>query len=337
MNNRQKRLYIIITCFIASMLLAAWPVSAAGDPLTVGVPADRCPVFYIDDNTGEVTGIGVDLMRIAAEESGYDATFKVVKEKNLKDALDNDEYDVILPFGSAVKSTSGNAIIVSDNLLQTPFTLVTRGEKDLSALNELRVGMLSSLSAGADTVKQLYPGIEIVMYDTMDESVKALRKGEVDALLHNSFVWSYVLQKPSYNDLSVHSTAMFSMDFRAGTLNNDKGKAVIERLNGGIAKISDTHRQAIILDYTSRDLYKYDLSDYILKYGLAIFLAIVLLALIGVIIYQRMREVKLEHEEKLRQMIDHDPLTGLLSMSGFRKRVNALLREYPDSPYFLSL
>ena len=41
-------------------------------------------------------------------------------------------------------------------------------------------------------------------------------------------------------------------------------------------------------------------------------------------------------EEKLRQLIDHDPLTGLLSKEGFRKRVEELLRAYPDTPYFLS-
>jgi EAL domain-containing protein (putative c-di-GMP-specific phosphodiesterase class I)/GGDEF domain-containing protein len=34
--------------------------------------------------------------------------------------------------------------------------------------------------------------------------------------------------------------------------------------------------------------------------------------------------------------MDHDPLTGLLNMNGFRKRVEELLREYPDTPYFLS-
>ena len=77
----------------------------------------------------------------------------------------------------------------------------------------------------------LYPGIEITMYKTMEECVAALRAGKVDALLHNSYVWSYVLQKPSYADLKVQPSAMFSMDFRAGALDTPRGRAVIERLN----------------------------------------------------------------------------------------------------------
>jgi hypothetical protein len=107
-------------------------------------------------------------------------------------------------------------------------------------MDELRVGMLKSLAAGAETVKQMFPGMEIVLYDTMPECVGALRSGKVDALLHNSYVWSYVLQKPSYKDMEMQPTAMFSMDFRAGTPDTPEGRAIIERLNEGIAALKDT-------------------------------------------------------------------------------------------------
>ena len=38
----------------------------------------------------------------------------------------------------------------------------------------------------------------------------------------------------------------------------------------------------------------------------------------------------------MRLLIDHDPLTGVLSLSGFRKRVEELLLQHPDTPYVLS-
>ena len=38
---------------------------------------------------------------------------------------------------------------------------------------------------------------------------------------------------------------------------------------------------------------------------------------------------------KLRQLVDHDPLTGVLSLDGFRKRAEELLRTHPDTPYLL--
>ena len=306
------------------------------DALTVGVPVDRCPVFYRDADTAEIVGIGTDLMRTAAKEAGYDVTFIQIGEETLKDALDNEEYDLVMPFGSAITSTSGQASIVSDNLIQTPFTLVTAGNHELPPLNDLRVGMLHSLAAGAETVRQLYPGMEIILYDSMDESVMALRNGKVDALLHNSYVWSYVLQKPSYSDLSVQPSTMFSMDFRAGTLDTPAGRETIGRLNEGIASLTDTRRQAIVLDYTSRSLYRYDFSDYLHQYGVVIVLGILLAAALIVIILQKLRALRLEQEEKMRWLVDHDQLTGALSLEGFRKRVEDLLRAHPDIPYILT-
>ncbi len=324
----------VLLCAITGVLAASG--GEAGASLVVGVPADRCPVFYPDLENGGFTGIGVDLMRAAAETAGYSVTFVNTKEKTLKDALDSEEYDLIMPLGSAISSTSGAPSIVTSNLIQTPFTLVTTSREEvLPELNHLKVGMLSSLGGAAETVRELYPGIEISMYETMSDSVKALRRGEVDALLHNSYVWSYVLQKPSYSDLKVQPSAMFSMDFRAGTLDTPEGRELVREINRGIAAISETRRQAIVLDHTSRRLYRYDLSDYLFEYGLILLLGILLIAALAVIAVQKVHALRREQEETLRQLIDQDPLTGCLSLNGFRKRVKELLQAHPDAPYLI--
>ena len=192
------------TCMVAVLSCIVAPVQAAdgNGTLTVGVPVDRCPVFYRDLETKEITGIGVDLMRSAAARAGYHVTFRVVEEKNLKDALDNKAYDVVMPFGSAVAGASGHPTIVSDNLMETPFALVTKGRHEMPTMNRLRIGMVGSLGAVAETIRQQYPGIQITLYNTMSEAVDALRADKADALLHNYYVWSYVLQKPSYSNLA---------------------------------------------------------------------------------------------------------------------------------------
>ncbi|SFB68060.1 EAL domain-containing protein [Ruminococcus albus] len=332
-------LIAIITVFTV-MLTSVSPFRVCADgnirKITVGVPADRCPIFYCDKETGEVVGIGVDLMRIASEEAGFDASFKVIGESTLKEALDNDEYDVLLPFGSPISSASGSSTVVSDNLFQTPFTLVTVNNRKPPQLNELKVGMLSSLSGGADTVSQLYPGIEIKFFETMDESVKALRRKEVDALLHNSYVWSYVLQKPSYSDLTVQPSNMFSMDFRAGTKDTPEGRKLIAQLDKGISALPDTQRQAVILDYTGRRLYQYDVYDYLYEYGVVILLFFLLIASFVTIVILKARTFRFDQEEKMRRVMDYDQLTGVLSLKSFRSRVEELLRSNPDVPYVIS-
>ena len=67
-----RRIVAALFCAITALFCAAVSVLAAsGDTLTVGVPTDRCPVFYRDADTGEVTGIGADLMRAVAEKAGH--------------------------------------------------------------------------------------------------------------------------------------------------------------------------------------------------------------------------------------------------------------------------
>ncbi len=334
--RKERGLLIILFCALLVLFLHAGAFSEKNEPvITVGVPVDRCPVFYLDEDHGEVIGIGVDLMRMAAKKAGYTATFTAIQEGTLKEALDNEAYDVLMPFGSAISSTSGHSSIVSENLTLTPFTLVSESDGTLPRLNDLRVGMLQSLGGAAETVRQMYSGIEIIMFRNMSECVKALRTGKVDALLHNSYVWSYVLQKPAYSDLAVQPSAMFSMDFRAGALDTPKGREIIGRLNDGIAELTDTFRQAVVLDYTTRRLYRYDLLDYLHQYGLVILLAVLVVFFLIMIMLTRQRALRLEQEKKMLEMIDHDPLTGVLSLNGFRKKAAELLRENLDIPYLL--
>ena len=145
-----KRLYktgwTVIVCLAAAMLFAIMPALAGsgeneGDVLVVGIPVDRFPLFYTDPNTGEAVGIGVDLMRTAAENAGYKTVFKSIGDKTLREALDDPAFDVVMPFGSALPSAAGKETIVSDNLMQTPFTLLTNGRWGIPKLNELKVGM----------------------------------------------------------------------------------------------------------------------------------------------------------------------------------------------------
>ena len=324
---------VILILLLVFLSVFASAEAGSGEVLMIGVPEDRCPVFYRDTESGEVTGIGVDLMRFAAEKAGYTISFRFIEEETLPQALDNSAYDLVMPFGSAVSSASGRQSVVSDSLIQTPFTLVTKSQGNLPDWNELRVGMLRSLKGGSETVRELYPGIEIILYNSMDEAVQALRKGEVNALLHNSFVWSYVLQKPAYSMLSVQPSAMLSMDFRAGAPDTPEGREIIERLNGGIAEITDTLRNAVVLDYTTRRLYQYSFSDYLYEYALIILLCACLIVLVILIVIEKQRNMKQKQEEEMRLLIDQDPLTGLLSFEGFRKQAEKMLRDHPDIPY----
>ena len=95
LNNLSKRIFAVlssVTIILFSFVTAfASPSSENGNVLTVGVLTDRCPVFYCENGSEEIVGIGVDLMRFCAENAGYTVTFRQIEEKSLKDALDSPE------------------------------------------------------------------------------------------------------------------------------------------------------------------------------------------------------------------------------------------------------
>lgn len=67
-----------------------------------------------------------------------------------------------------------------------------------------------------------------------------------------------------------------------------------------------------------------------------ILLAVLLVIALILVAVLKSRAVRAAHEEKIRQLVDHDPLTGVLSLDGFRKRAEELLRTHPDTPYLLA-
>jgi signal transduction histidine kinase len=259
---RKQWISVFVTLqILVFVLLPLDTYAKTKDRLIVGVPVDRCPIFYENPDTGAIEGIGVDLIKLIGAKAGYQVTIKLIKNQSLADALDDTQYDILMPFGSTIKSTSGEQCIISDPLFSTPFTFVTlRGQK-LPKLSTLSVGLPASLAGVTQTLHALYPQMNIQLFANMEDCVSSLRSHKVDALLHNSYVWSYILQKPSYKDLDVKPTEAFSMPFCAGTTATEKGQRILNRLNKANARISDSQRNAIALDYTSRPLYRNTLSD----------------------------------------------------------------------------
>ena len=70
-RNRQPGRIPGLLCAAILLLSCLFSLSpalseAGSEALTVGVPTDRCPVFYTDAETGGIIGIGADLIRIEA-------------------------------------------------------------------------------------------------------------------------------------------------------------------------------------------------------------------------------------------------------------------------------
>lgn len=296
MQESKKTCAMILIGFAALFFIfSATDLTAFGQDrktISVGVPADRCPLSYKDPDTGAITGIGVDILTEAADNAGYKLTFSAIdKKETLKDALDDDRFDLIAPFGSAISSSDGKNSVLTDSLFPSPFVLAVVRGKTLNVRSALRIGMISSMAGVGESINALYPDYQIIFFDDWDAAVSALRKGEADGLLNSAYVWTYLLQKPERSDITVMPSEAISMPYYAGASDTEDHRLLIRDLNSGLAEVTQSQKQSIILNYTSRQLYRNTFKDslYENRFFYAFFALLLLTVAVGAIILNRQR------------------------------------------------
>ncbi len=141
------------------------------------------PMEYIDDN-GDVKGIAIDYLNWVGEN--YGIQFEYVKFKNwtgVLDAVEDKEIDMV----SASKTPARQKYLnFSDVYLSLGNTILVRedftgnlSEKDL--LN-VKTGIMNDYAV-ADYLELKYPEIDLVKYDSVEDALKQLSFGSIDALV----------------------------------------------------------------------------------------------------------------------------------------------------------
>ncbi len=61
-------------------------------------------------------------------------------------------------------------------------------------------------------------------------------------------------------------------------------------MNKGILSLTEEERQGVIQDYTSRNLYQYDVYDFLYTYGLLLIIGVFLVIILILIIIPKLRK-----------------------------------------------
>jgi len=191
---KSRKLCLILTVFLlvtAAVVNAAEYTSVldkikATGVLKVGM-AQTMPGCYIDINTGEWTGITVDLFKDLAEQMGVKLEIVETSWDLFMVALNNGDFDV---FGSTTFYLPSRALQVDFTapLFYKGVGLVCRADDDrfrslddVRAAPDVRIGV--RLGAVEETVVPQYlPNAEVVVYktDTAPEIAEGVRAGAID-------------------------------------------------------------------------------------------------------------------------------------------------------------
>ena len=207
-NGRYSRsIYVFLISSLLILLTSQFllPTVLAHDDIgeiIMGVPANFPPQYYVDEKTGEPYGFAIDVMDEIALKSGievryvvFDTWAEVIQALNdgSIDAIPNmgitDERKELMDFTAPVEAFDISIFVRS----------TTTDIHDIDDLTGHKVAVVATNKGFY--IMEGHEGIDLVIYDSLDEAFLSLISGNVDALVYPE---PTVLQIAYASDLDDH-------------------------------------------------------------------------------------------------------------------------------------
>ena len=204
------------------------------------------PPFTMLNSEGKPAGLFIDLWRLWAEKTGENIEFRVSEWADTVEALKNDSAD----FHSGLYSTEGRSawIDFSQPIYETRSNLfyhVDRGE--ISGWDELegqKVGALRGAYA-AIYLRENWPDIEVVDFETTEAAIIAAGEGQISAFLDETPVTLTLLNRMGrVGEFEYLKEPLYSKKIFAGVRKDDPD--LLSRIDAGLNAI--THEELVEIE-----------------------------------------------------------------------------------------
>lgn len=258
--------------------------------IRIGYGGNHAPISYTDEN-GEFRGIARDILDKIEGTSGFRFQYIELPPGVVEaDFFKENDIHVI----SGVEYNDTNRKIKSMNLsmpyLHTEKVFVAKGELDFSRESDMKVAVATGSATLSDSLSKIYPNLEMQIYDTVEDSLKAVYIGEVDMLMENRYVVEPYLSKPIYEELSVlpvqsvedaNCIAAMVFDGMDSQMNKKLGDSrFIDIIDKSINQLTTSEINEMIIQNTAQNRYHYTLGDLLYAYRMELVICILLLGVV---------------------------------------------------------
>lgn len=273
---RHSVIIFILLITFSHLKVDALPI----DTIRVAGDNNYPPYEYVDDN-GIYKGFNVDIMRAIAIELGIEIELIPMPWYQAISALERGEVDAIQ--GMTYSSQRGERFDFSDVLVvnyQAVFVL--KETKYITELQDLK-GVKVAYQEGdiSEEIVSSIDGIIPIIKNNQEESMEALIKGEVEAVIGNRLTGLYILQKERiFDEIKIVGEPLDVTEYMAATLKENN--EVLKLLNTGIQTIKDNGTYDKIYKKWFGEVFQDKAS--IWKRLLSITIVILLITIIGIIV-----------------------------------------------------
>ncbi|MEG1641911.1 MAG: transporter substrate-binding domain-containing protein [Synergistaceae bacterium] len=275
--------------------------------ITVGNLPSQYPISGLNKETGKVEGIAEDILIKIGEISGLKFKLEAIPETTRPiTALKMKQFDLVAGVIYSPEFLKDKEIVLSLPYLSTNFAIVNKKGKVIDINSNIKFATSKSYQFMQQYIKRNYPDSQIVLCKTTEDTIKKIQQEEADALIQNSHVINYYMQRPVYSDLQVTPfpfiTAGSTIVARSTT-----DSRLISILNKTIKSLNKKDIESIILTHTVSKPYKPTIKDFIYihkttVYIIALLLVALLIATITIVLMRRRNFIKLQ--EKNNQLAD---------------------------------
>lgn len=283
--------------------------------ITVAVDRSWMPIGY--EQGGEYKGIMANILAKISNRSGIAFTY-VFADTYVEavDMMKNGQADAIAGFAEDEDSAEEAAIHLSESYLHIDYSALTRS--DLSDFykdyNEHSRAVVRGDYANHITEEQ-EAGTDIVYCDSNDETIKAVKRGEVDIAIIASYCAEYYASMPKYRNLTLYPIDAYGWNLCMG-IHQDCDQRVLSIINRSIESLTEadisTAVYGAMLDASAQTDWSYYLYMHPVPFGIAVAMVVLFLIYVVYQTWQMTSRVKKQRErnmDEIRYAIDRAGLS----------------------------
>lgn len=295
------------------------------------------PLCYSVD--GELQGIFVEYMKLLSKKTGLNIRVEEASSSELNELTEGQLVaDYLTLRSERVVDYFGlsEGLISSKPILETQLSYVKRSDEMHISGGEDYVFAISTEMEYylSDILEKLNGKCTIKCYETPEQCLNAVVAGEADVAVEDSYIVSYLMEKPEYADKLAESPGPEITNGMC-LISSQNDLTLLSIFDKVIAHISNEELESIVAIELNNNAYEWSFGDFIYKYWRWIALIVVMLV-VGVVIYtillRHMTKLQIQKQdyESLQKKVREDELTGVYNKKYFYERAAQMIADSQD-------
>lgn len=322
---------------------------------------DKIPVAVLDNiplmtslhrNEDRYEGVVIDFMERVSERCGIEFEYHPVKDlEQGKKFLKENPNAVMAPYLVNNLKKSEPCIQTLDTIIKGNISVVCRENESTEFGSEFKLAVYDYNCLDENKLKEFFPRADVLLCQSNEELIKAVRDHKADMALINEMVGAYLLKSPYYKELHMLDVSMVYEDI-AFAMSADADPALVSGLNKWFSLFNTRAIRQMVVNNSLTTQYKLTVDEWIYKYKMQILLLICLLISVCATVYiswkimkkrrterhqmileQERRKRDNEYRQQLEHIANFDELTEVYNQYGFIKKAETLMQENPDLIY----